>query len=32
MFSHFVVRGKKGSMEDIIDLPYFREVEMVCNM
>jgi len=32
MFGRFVVRGKKGSMEDIMDLPHFREVEMVCDM
>jgi hypothetical protein len=32
MFGRFMVRGKKGSMEDIMDLPCFREVETVCNM
>jgi len=32
MFGRFTVRGKKGSMEDIVDLPCFREVEPVCNM
>jgi hypothetical protein len=32
MFSRFAVRGKKGSMEDIMDLPCFREVEAVCNV
>jgi hypothetical protein len=32
MFGRFVVRGKKGSMEDIMDLLYFREVETVCNV
>jgi hypothetical protein len=32
MFSHFMVRGKEGSMEDIVDLPCFREVELVCNV
>jgi hypothetical protein len=32
MFGHFVVRGKKGSMEDIVDLSCFREVKTVCNM
>jgi hypothetical protein len=32
MFGHFTVRGKKGSVEDVMNLPCFREVEMVCNM
>ena len=32
MFGHFTVRGKKGSVEDIMDLPCFREVELVCNV
>ena len=32
MFSCFMVRGKKGSMEDIVNLPCFRKVESVCNM
>jgi hypothetical protein len=32
MFSCFMVRGKKGSMKDIVDLPCFREVELVCNV
>jgi len=32
MFGCFTVRGKKGSMEDIMDLPCFREVETVCNV
>jgi hypothetical protein len=32
MFSRFAVRGKKGSMEDIMDLPCFRDVEAVCNV
>jgi hypothetical protein len=32
MFSRFTVRGEKGSMEDIMNLPCFREVETVCNV
>jgi hypothetical protein len=32
MFGRFAVRGKKGSMKDIMDLLCFREVETVCNM
>jgi hypothetical protein len=32
MFGCFTVRGKKGSMEDVMDLPCFREVETVCNV
>jgi hypothetical protein len=32
MFGRFMVRGKKGSMEDVMDLSCFREVEMVCNV
>jgi hypothetical protein len=32
MFGHFTVRGEKGSMEDVMNLPCFREVEPVCNM
>jgi hypothetical protein len=32
MFGCFIVRGEKGSMEDIVNLPCFREVEMVCNV
>ena len=32
MFGCFAVRGKKGSMEDIMDLPCFREVEPICNV
>ena len=32
MLGHFMVRGKKGSMEDVMDLPCFRKVEMVCNV
>jgi len=32
MFSCFMVRGKKGSMEDIMNLPCFREVDSVCNV
>jgi hypothetical protein len=32
MFGCFTVRGKKGSVEDIMNLPCFGEVEMVCNM
>jgi hypothetical protein len=32
MFGRFMVRGEKRSMEDIMDLPCFREVETVCNM
>jgi hypothetical protein len=32
MFGHFMVRGKKRSMEDIMDLPCFREVKLVCNV
>jgi len=32
MFGRFMVRGKKRSMEDIMDLPCFREVETVCDM
>jgi hypothetical protein len=32
MFGCFVVRGKKGSMEDIMDPPCFREVELVCHV
>ena len=31
MFGCFPVRGKKGGVEDIMDLPCFREVETVCN-
>jgi hypothetical protein len=32
MFGRFTVRGKKRSVEDIMNLPCFREVEPVCNM
>ena len=32
MFGRFAVRGKKGSMEYVMDLSRFREVETVCNM
>jgi hypothetical protein len=32
MFGRFTVRGKKGSMEDIMDLPCFRKVKTVCNV
>ena len=32
MFGCFTVRGKKGSMEDIMDLSCFRKVEAVCNV
>jgi hypothetical protein len=32
MSGRFTVRGKKGSMEDVMDLPCFREVETVCNV
>jgi hypothetical protein len=32
MFGHFTVRGKKGSMEDVMDLPCFRKVKPICNM
>jgi hypothetical protein len=32
MFGRFAVRGKKRGMEDIMDLPCFREVETVCNV
>jgi hypothetical protein len=32
MFGCFTVRGKKRSMEDIMDLPCFGEVETVCNV
>ena len=32
MFGRFVVRGKKRSMEDIMNLSCFREVETVCNV
>jgi hypothetical protein len=32
MFGRFAVRGKKGSVEDVMNLPCFREVEAVCNV
>jgi hypothetical protein len=32
MFGHFAVRGKKGSVEDIMNLPCFREVEPIYNV
>ena len=32
MFGRFMVRGEKGSMEVIMNLPCFREIETVCNV
>ena len=32
IFGRFTVRGKKGSMEDVMDLSCFREVEPICNV
>jgi hypothetical protein len=32
MFGRFMVRGEEGSMEDVMDLPRFREVKTVCNV
>jgi hypothetical protein len=32
MFGRFTVRGKKGGVEDIMDLSRFREVEPICNV
>jgi hypothetical protein len=32
MFRCFAVRGKEGSMEDIMNFPHFRKVKSECNM
>jgi hypothetical protein len=32
MLGCFTVRGKKGSMEDVVELPGFRELQSICYM
>jgi hypothetical protein len=32
MLGCFTVRGKKGSVEDVVELPGFRELQSICYM
>jgi hypothetical protein len=32
MFGCFMIRGKKQHVEDIVDLPCFRQIKTICNV
>jgi hypothetical protein len=32
MFGCFMIWGKKGSVEDVIDPPYFRQIQVISDM